>query len=175
MRTLATMIFLMLFPTMVLAELPIGEIPPKVVLKDDLGGRLDGTQWSSEELVSGKVIVLFYVDPDESELNNHVSDALKAENYPKEKYGSIGMANMAATWLPNFAINMKLKSKQEQYKSTVYVKDLEKTLVKKWGLSDDNSDVVVFGKDGSVLYSVDGKFTDAQVKEIVKVVWDNLD
>ncbi len=175
MRTLATMIFLMLFPTIVLAELPIGEIPPKVVLKDDLGGRLDGTQWSSEELVSGKVIVLFYVDPDESELNNHVSDALKAENYPKEKYGSIGMANMAATWLPNFAINMKLKSKQEQYKSTVYVKDLEKTLVKKWGLSDDNSNVVVFGKDGRVLYSVDGKFTDAQVKEIVKVVWDNLD
>ena len=175
MRTLATMIFLMLFPTMVLAELPIGEIPPKVVLKDDLGGRLDGTQWSSEELVSGKVIVLFYVDPDESELNNHVSDALKAENYPKEKYGSIGMANMDATWLPNFAINMKLKSKQEQYKSTVYVKDLEKTLVKKWGLSDDNSDVVVFDKDGRVLYSVDGKFTDAQVKEIVKVVWDNLD
>ena len=169
------MIFLMLFPTMVLAELPIGEIPPKVVLKDDLGGRLDGTQWSSEELVSGKVIVLFYVDPDESELNNHVSDALKAENYPKEKYGSIGMANMAATWLPNFAINMKLKSKQEQYKSTVYVKDLEKTLVKKWDLSDDNSDVVVFGKDGRVLYSVDGKFTDAQVKEIVKVVCDNLD
>ena len=169
------MIFLMLFPTMVLAELPVGEIPPKVVLKDDLGGRLDGTQWSSEELVSGKVIVLFYVDPDESELNNHVSDALKAENYPKEKYGSIGMANMAATWLPNFAINMKLKSKQEQYKSTVYVKDLEKTLVKKWGLSDDNSDVVVFGKDSRVLYSVDGEFTDAQVKEIVKVVWDNLD
>ena len=175
MRTLTTMIFIMLFPTMVQAELPIGEIPPKVVLKDDLGGRLDGTQWSSEELVSGKVIVLFYVDPDESELNNHVSDALKAENYPKEKYGSIGMANMAATWLPNFAINMKLKSKQEQYKNTLYVKDLEKTLVKKWELSDDNSDVVVFGKDSSVLYSVDGKFTDAQVKEIVKVVWDNLD
>ena len=165
----------MIFPTMVLSELPIGEIPPKVVLKDDLGGRLDGTPWSSEELVSGKVIVLFYVDPDESELNNHVSDALKAENYPKEKYGSIGMANMAATWLPNFAINMKLKSKQEQYKSTVYVKDLDKALVKKWGLSDDNSDVVVFGKDGRVLFSVDGKFTDAQVKEIVKVVWDNLD
>ena len=175
MRTLATMIFLMFFPTVVLAELPIGETPPKVVLKGDLGGRLDGTQWSSEELVSGKVIVLFYVDPDESELNNHASDALKAENYPKEKYGSIGMANMAATWLPNFAINMKLKSKQEQYKSTVYVKDLDKTLVKKWGLSDDNSDVIVFGKDGRVLFSVDGKFTDAQVKEIVKVVWDNLD
>ena len=160
---------------MVLAELPLGEIPPKVILKDDLGGRLDGTQWSSDELVSGKVIVLFYVDPDESELNNHVSDALKAENYPREKYGSVGMANMAATWLPNFAINMKLKSKQEKHKTTVYVKDLDKTLVKKWGLRDDNSDVIVFGKDGRVLYNVSGKFTDVQVKEIVKVIWDNLD
>ena len=107
-------------------------------------------------------------------MNNHVSDALKAENFPKEKYGSIGMANMAATWLPNFAINMKLKSKQEKHKTTVYVKDLDKTLVKMWGLSDDNSDVLVFDKDGKVLYSVDGKFTEAQVKEIVKVVWDNL-
>ena len=175
MRIIAIKIILMLVPTMLLAELPIGEIPPKIVLKGDLGGRIDGTQWSSEELVSEKVIVLFYVDPDESELNNHVSDALKAENYPKEKYGSIGMANMAATWLPNFAINMKLKSKQEKHKETVYVKDLDKTLGKKWGLSDDNSDVIVFGKDGRVLYSVDGKFTDAQVKEIVKVVWDNLD
>ena len=175
MRILATMIFIILVPTILLAELPIGEIPPKVVLKGDLGGRIDGTQWSSEELISEKVIVLFYVDPDESELNNHVSDALKAENYPKEKYGSIGMANMAATWLPNFAINMKLKSKQEKHKETVYVKDLDKTLVKKWGLSDDNSNVIVFGKGGRVLYSVDGKLTDAQVKEIVKVVWDNLD
>ena len=175
LRILAIKIILILVPTMLLAELPIGEIPSKIVLKGDLGGRIDGTQWSSEELVSEKVIVLFYVDPDESELNNHVSDALKAENYPKEKYGSIGMANMAATWLPNFAINMKLKSKQEKHKETVYVKDLDKTLVKKWGLSDDNSDVIVFGKDGRVLYSVDGKFTDAQVKEIVKVVWDNLD
>ena len=175
MRILAIKIILILVPTMLLAELPIGEIPPKIVLKGDLGGRIDGTQWSSEELVSEKVIVLFYVDPDESELNNHVSDALKAENYPKEKYGSIGMANMAATWLPNFAINMKLKSKQEKHKNTLYVKDLDKTLVKKWGLSDDNSNVVVFGKNGRVLYSVDGKFTDAQVKEIVKVIWDNLD
>ena len=71
-------------------------------------------------------------------------------------------------------INIKLKSKQKKHKSTVYVKDLEKILVKKWGLKDDDSDVMLFGKDRKVLYSVDGKFTDTQVKEIVKTVWDNL-
>ncbi|MBS1254867.1 MAG: putative protein YtfJ [Deltaproteobacteria bacterium] len=174
MRTLSIFIFILLSSALAFAELPVGKIPPKVVLKDDSGGRIDGTQWSSEELVSGKVIVLFYVDPDESELNNHVSEALKAEDYPDEKYGSVGMINMAATWLPNFAINMKLKSKQEEYKSTVYVRDNDKLIVREWGLSDDNSDVLVFGPEGKVLYSVDGKFSDAQVKEIVKVVWDNL-
>ncbi len=156
------------------AELPLGKIPPKIVLEGELGGRLDGTAWNSEELISGKVMVLFYVDPDESELNNHVSDALKAENFPLDKYGSIGMANMGATWLPNFAINIKLKSKQEKHKSTIYVKDLKKTVVNKWGLSDDNSDVILFGKDGKVLYSFDGKFSDAQVKEIIQAVKDNL-
>ena len=174
MRTLSVLMIFLLSALPLSAELPLGKIPPKIVLEGDLGGRLDGTAWNSEELISGKVMVLFYVDPDESELNNHVSDALKAENFPLDKYGSIGMANMGATWLPNFAINIKLKSKQEKHKSTVYVKDLEKILVKKWGLNDDDSDVMLFGKDGKVLYSVDGKFTDTQVKEIVKTVWDNL-
>ena len=157
-----------------MAELPLGEIPPKIVLQDDLGGRLDGTPWSSEELVSGKIIILFYVDPDESELNNHVTVAIKSEKFPSEKTGSVAVINMAATWLPNVKINKKLKSKQEKYKTTVYVKDLEKSLVDKWGLSDDNNNVMLFGKDGKVLYSVDGKYTEAQVQELIKVIKDNL-
>ncbi len=174
MRTLSFLMIFLLSALPLSAELPLGKIPPKIILEGDLGGRLDGTAWNSEELISGKVMVLFYVDPDEADLNNHVSDALKAENFPLDKYGSVGVANMGATWLPNFAINIKLKSKQEKHKSTIYVKDLEKTLVKKWGLTDDDSDIILFGKDGKVLFSYDGKFSDAQVKEIIQAVKDNL-
>ena len=174
MRKLSILIILLLSALPLSAELPIGEIPPNIVLEGDLGGRLDGSPWNSEELISGKVMVLFYVDPDEADLNNHVSDALKAENFPLDKYGSLGVANMGATWLPNFAINIKLKSKQEKHKATIYVKDLEKTIVKTWGLSDDDSDIILFGKDGKVLYSYDGKFSDAQVKELIQAVKDNL-
>ena len=174
MRTLSVLMIFLLSALPLSAELPLGKIPPKILLEGDLGGRLDGTAWNSEELISGKVMVLFYVDPDEADLNNHVSDALKAENFPLDKYGSLGVANMGATWLPNFTINIKLKSKQEKHKATIYVKDLEKTIVKTWGLSDDDSDIILFGKDGKVLYSYDGKFSDAQVKEIVQAVKDNL-
>ncbi len=172
MKILVILTIFIISSTFVFGELPIGEVPPTIVLEGDLGGSLDGTPWKGEELVSGKVIVLFYVDPDESDLNNHVSDALKAENFPLDKYGSVGVANMAATWLPNFAINIKLKSKQEKHKSTVYVKDLEKILVKKWGLNDDDSDVMLFVKDGYFLYSVDGKFTDTLFMLIVKTFCD---
>jgi predicted transcriptional regulator len=174
MRILSFLMIFLLSALPLYAELPIGEIPPNIVLEGDLGGRLDGTAWNSEELISGKVMVLFYVDPDEADLNNHVSDALKAENFPLDKYGSLGVANMGATWLPNFAINIKLKSKQEKHKATIYVKDLEKTIVKTWGLSDDDSDIILFGKDGKVLYSYDGKFSDAQVKELIQTDKDNL-
>ena len=76
MRTLTILTFFLLCSALTIAELPIGEIPPTIVLKDDLGGRIDSTQWNSKELVSGKVLILFYVDPDESDLNNHVSEAL---------------------------------------------------------------------------------------------------
>ena len=50
----------------------IGEIPPKVELKEKLGGRVNGKPWSSEEL-HGKVHLLFYVDPDEKDTNNDTS------------------------------------------------------------------------------------------------------
>lgn len=174
MRTLSVLMILLLSALPLSAELPLGKIPPKILLEGDLGGRLDGTAWNSEELISGKVMVLFYVDPDEADLNNHVSDALKAENFPLDKYGSVAVGNMDATWMPNFAINIILKNKQEKHKSTIYIKDLKKTFVKKWGLSDDDSDIMLFGKDGKVLFSYDGKFSDAQVKEIIQAVKDNL-
>ena len=173
MKTFILVSFFTFISSVIYSELPIGKVPPTIILEGDTGGRLDGTKWSSEEL-SGKIFILFYVDPDEADLNNHVSEAIKAKKFPRIKYGSVAVINMAATWKPNFAINMKLKSKQEEYKSTVYVKDLQKVLVEKWGLDDDNNDVIVFGKDGQVLFSVDGKFSDSQVGEIISVIENNL-
>ena len=76
MKILAILTIFIISSTFVFGELPIGEVPPTIALQGDLGGRLDGTPWNSVELVSGKIIVLFYVDPDESDLNNHVSVAL---------------------------------------------------------------------------------------------------
>ena len=59
----------LLLPSFVFGPLPVGEKPSQVVLEGEQGYRVNGGSWSSDELV-GAVHVLFYVDPDESDLNN---------------------------------------------------------------------------------------------------------
>ena len=156
------------------AGIEMGQVPEEVELKGDLGGRLDGSPWSSKEL-KGKVHVVFYVDPDEKDLNNDTSEALRKEKFPRDKYQSYAIINMDATWLPNFAISSALEEKQERYPTAIYVRDYDKVLVKKWGIADDNSDVLAFDKGGKLIFKKYGKLNDTDIKELIKVVRANLD
>lgn len=151
----------------------VGEQLPTVTLSDKNGGLVAGGSWSSEEL-KDKVHVMFYVDPDEKDLNDHVSDALKQEDFPKEKYGSVAVINMAATGIPNFLINRSLKSTQKKFPDTVYVKDMRKVLVEKWGVDDDNNDVLVFAPDGQLVFYQAGKLSDDDVKELIDTIKTHL-
>jgi YtfJ family uncharacterized protein len=151
----------------------MGEIPPRVELKEKLGGRLDGKPWSSEEL-HGKIHVLFYVDPDEKDTNNDASEALDREKFSSDKFQSVGIINMAATWLPNFAISSALKDKQKRYPKTIYVRDYKKVLVNAWKIADDSSNVFAFDKKGKLIFRKDGKLTAEDIQTLIKVVRDHL-
>ena len=151
----------------------IGEVPPKVELKEKLGGRLDETPWSSEEL-RGKVHVLFYVDPDEKDTNNEASEALDKEKFPGDKFQSVGIINMAASWLPNFAISSSLKDKQKRYPRTIYVRDYKKVLVNAWKIADDSSNVLAFDKQGKLIFRKEGKLTTEEIQKLIKAIRDRL-
>ena len=157
----------------VAGAIEIGEIPLKIELKEKLGGRLDGKPWSSEEL-KGKVHVIFYVDPDEKDTNNDASEALDREKFPEDKFQSVGIVNMAATWLPNFAISSALKEKQKRYPRTIYVRDYKKVLVNAWKIADDSSDVLAFDKKGRLIFRKDGKLTAEEIQTLIKVIRDHL-
>jgi YtfJ family uncharacterized protein len=156
------------------AGLKIGQVPKQVDLKGDLGGRLDGSPWNSNEL-KGKINVIFYVDPDEKDLNNEASDALQKEKFPKDKFQSYGIINMDATWLPNILISSALEEKQKKYPTTIYVRDYDKILVKAWGIADDNSDVLAFDKQGKLIFQKYGKLTDSDIQKLVEVIRAHLD
>jgi len=156
------------------AGLEMGQVPKEVGLKGDLGGRLDGSPWSSKELV-GKVSVIFYVDPDEKDLNNEASDALQREKFPMDQFQSYGMINMEATWLPNVLISAALEEKQEKYPTTIYVRDYEKVLVKAWDIADDTSDVLAFDKEGKLIFIKFGKLTKSDIQTLIDAVRARLD
>ncbi len=153
--------------------LPLGQIPLHVNLEGDNGGALDGTPWHSQTLKE-KVRILFYVDPDEKDTNNDLAQALKAEQFNREHYGSVAIINMAATWLPNFAISASLESKQERYPDTLYVKDMNKHLLSQWQLEDDASNVLLFDKKGRLLYQSSGYQDTEAIAKIIALIKENL-
>jgi predicted transcriptional regulator len=156
-------------PSIAWAGLEMGQLPAKVELKGELGGHLDKSAWSSDEF-KGKVSVVFYVDPDVKDLNNEASEALKKEKFSLEKYQSFGIINMAATWMPNFAISSALKAKQKRYPDTIYVRDYKKELVKQWGISDHNSNVLAFDKQGRLIFRKDGKLGPEDICRLIDAI-----
>jgi predicted transcriptional regulator len=173
MKRLLLSLAITALPLTALAAPTVGQPLPPVTLSDKDGGRVDGAAWSSDE-IKGKVYVMFYVDPDEKDLNDHVTKALKEEAFPHDKYGSIAVINMAATGLPNFLINRSLKSKQKEFPDTIYLKDMRKVLVKKWGIEDDNNDVLAFAPDGKLVFYRAGKLSGNDIQELIQTIETNL-
>lgn len=151
------------------AELAKDSSLPNLSLSGDDGGLLDGKDWSSENL-KGKVAIVFYVDPDEKDKNEPFSEALKTRDFPAEQVQSYAVINMAATWLPNFAISSSLKEKQKKYPRTIYLRDYKKKIVKEWGLADDENNVVILSADGKVLFSKFGQLSESEIKKAIAAI-----
>jgi len=163
-----------LLATLNLWGITVGEKPKEVTLSGENGGMAkDNAAWNSS-MLKDKVYVLFYVDPDEKDLNSAFSDALKAKNYDRTNYGSIAIVNLAATWKPNVIIESLLKSKQKEFPDTIYVKDKNSVLVKEWDLADDNSDIVIFDKNGKVLFYKAGKLSDTDMKKAFSLIEEHI-
>ncbi len=163
----------LLIATVSTFALNLGEIPKEVTLSGEDGGRVDGTEWNSN-MLRDKLYVLFYVDPDKKDDNEAFIDALHEKNYDKEKYGSVAIINLKATWLPNFAIEQKLKSKQEEFPHTIYAKDKTKFLVQEWGLVDDASNVLIFDKEGKLIYQHNGLMEKDEMQSVFELIEKNL-
>jgi len=158
-----------------LQALTVGEFPKNITISGDKRGLVeDGKTWDSM-MLRDKVYIMFYVDPDEKGVNEHYSAALKEKNYSKTgKFASIAIINLTATWKPNFVIESILQSKQEEFPSTLYVKDKASVLVKEWKLEDDAPNILIFAKDGHLLFYKSGKMSDEDMKNSFKIIEENL-
>lgn len=168
-RSIATVVLIVLwcaFPVYA-AGLKVGEKAPNFSLKDSLGNvyTLDSPE------LKGMVLSVFYVDPDEKDLNNHVEDALiKDPGLDRNKrYKGVGITNLKASKMPNFLIKSVIKSKQEKTGATILL-DYDYTILKLWGLKNHSSDVVVLDKDRICRYVYYGKLPQEEVKKLINVI-----
>ncbi len=148
--------------------LSLGQVPMSVVLKDAL---VSGGDW---ELDKDKVQVIFYVDPDEKNINDDFSQALKASSLDKSKFNVTVIVNLKATWIPKFVILPDLKKEQKKEPEVVFVVDREKDLVKEWDLKDEKSSVLVFDKGGKLVYEFVGKLGKKENIRVLDLIGSKL-
>lgn len=154
-------------------QVEIGKPLPAAALGNETGGRLDGSAWSSESL-TGKVTVLFYVDPDAKDANTALEEALKQAAFDRASYQSVAVINMAAAKMPNFLISAALRAKQKKHPETIYARDYRRTLLAAWGLEDHAYNVLLLDADGRLLYRGSGPQTAAQIETILSLIREHL-
>ncbi|MBU2226624.1 MAG: hypothetical protein KJ936_02960 [Proteobacteria bacterium] len=149
------------------AELKVGDKAPDFRLKDSTGKEYS---LASPEF-EGRVISIFYVDPDEKDMNVHVEDVLLKDPGldRKNKYKGLGITNMKATALPNFLIKGIVKSKQEKTGAVILL-DYDYTILNLWGLQNDSSNVVILDKERICRYIYREKLSSEEVAKMIEVI-----
>ena len=99
------LLFILLLFTHLFSQgtLEIGIKASDWALKDADGKLFTMGSWS------GKILQINYVDPDESEMNEHFNDAVKYaidvdSLIVRDSFKGIGIADCASSWKPDFAI-----------------------------------------------------------------------
>ncbi len=104
--------------------------------------------------VGEKVLLIQYTDPDVKDVNDKLSEAVKAQKFDQNKYQGIGIANCKDTWIPNAGIRMKARQKEKQFVGSVIMLDENLILANALGLGDCNGKgvLLVVGKDKVIKY-----------------------
>ena len=148
------------------AQLQVGMKAPAWSFEDSEGRIYTMDDWA------GKVLQVTYVDPDEADLNEHFTDAVKKakdEGRLKEaNFKGIGIADCASSWKPDFAIRAIAGRKAKKY-NTVILFDFDGTLRKAWGLKEDSSNVVILDRERVVRAIVRGRVPDDQVENLIQL------
>jgi predicted transcriptional regulator len=166
------------FAVLLAAAMVLSVLP---ALAGDLDVGMNASDWSykdSEKKVhtmaswQGKVLLVNYVDPDKSDLNEHFTDAMKkAKDEGRLKdalYKGIGIADCKATWKPNFAIKAIAGKKAKKYNTTILF-DVDASLRQNWGLKKDTSNIILLDKDRVCRAIIRGRVPDDQVEKLVQL------
>ena len=182
MNKVLTALILLLAPLLTHAnKLSLGAPLPEVEITDRgflqlKEGELTYRDWSSIEL-KNKVILIQHIAGRMSakELNEPMIDAIKAANFPHEKYNTATLVNLDdAIWGTGAIVASQLKSNKEEFPMAIFVVDEEGDIRDRWGLTPESSAVIVLDRSGNVLFVKDGELDNTDINSVLNIIKANI-
>jgi predicted transcriptional regulator len=153
------------------AELKVGDKAPDFLLKDALSDK-DYTLSSPE--FAGRVIYVVYASSSSADDNDHVSDALKANQdlerlKQEKKYDGLGIGNQKDSPVPNFIIKQIAKRKQKKTGAIILL-DPDFAIGQAWGVPHKIATSILLDKDRIVRYIYSGKTPVENIPKIIELI-----
>ena len=129
--------------------------------------------------VGEKVLLIQYTDPDVKDINDKLSEAVKAKKFSDKLYQGIGIANCKDTWIPNAGIRMKARQKEKQFAGSVIMLDEDHILPKALAIGECNGlgVLLIIGKDKVIKYMKKISSEEESLKvtpEVVKILEEEI-
>jgi len=148
--------------------LEVGKKAPDWLFQDSEKKEFSMNSWA------GKVLQINYVDPDVSDLNDPLNDAInKATDIDKtidqKLFKGMGIVDCKSTWKPNGVIRLIAGNKAKKYDTTILF-DYDGVLQQKWGLPKDSYTVVIVDKNRICRAVYKGKVPDSEIEKVVQLI-----
>ncbi len=157
------------------APLPSVSIPASASsgeLQLDTKGHFNYSAWHQDMLLN-KVRVVFHIAgrTQAKVINNELLDALKAAQFPQDKYQTTTLINVddAIIGTSSFVRRQAKKSKT-QFPWSSIVLDSNGSIQKSWVLMPKSSAVLLLNPLGQVLFFKDGQLTSQEVSWVVEKI-----
>jgi predicted transcriptional regulator len=149
-------------------KLEVGVKAPEWMFTDADGKEFTMDAWK------GKVLQLNYVDPDVSDLNDPLNDAIKkAHDVDKrikdDKFKGFGIVDCKSTWKPNGLIRMIAGNKAKKFDTTILF-DYKGTLQTSWGLPKDSYNVVILDKNRVCRWIYSGQVPEKEFENVINLI-----
>jgi predicted transcriptional regulator len=149
-------------------KLQVGMKAPDWEFTDADGKKFTMDSWK------GKVLQINYVDPDESDLNDPLNDAVKKarevdNRISSEAFKGFGIVDCKSTWKPNALIRAIAGNKAKKFETTILF-DYKGKLQELWGMPKDSYTVVIIDKNRMCRALYTGKIQESEYEEIIKLI-----
>jgi predicted transcriptional regulator len=149
-------------------KLEVGMKAPDWVLTDADGNKFSMESWK------GKVLQVNYVDPDESDLNDPLNDAIKKakdvdNRINGDKFKGFGIVDCKSTWKPNALIRTIAGNKAKKFNTTILF-DYKGELQALWNMPKDNYTVVILDKNRVCRALYKGKVAESEYEKVIQLI-----